>query len=100
MAQVPCVPPRLGKATQQAGAEAGAGSSRQGNRARAVQAPAQCDVGLLLMGCPVCPDDGYAFVTIGMDCKSPSGVSVRYSCWHGIEVEPPEWSVQAQLQRE
>jgi len=50
--------------------------------------------------CPACPDNGYAFVTVGMDSSSASGVSVRYQCWHGLEVTPPEWSVQARQQRE
>jgi hypothetical protein len=46
--------------------------------------------------CPACPDDGYTWVTVGMDSSSPSGISVTYACWHGIEIDPPEWSVQAQ----
>jgi hypothetical protein len=40
------------------------------------------------------------WVTIGMDSSSLTGVSVTYQCWHGLEVEPPQWSVQARMQRE
>jgi hypothetical protein len=47
------------------------------------------------MRCPVCTD-GYLWVQIGMDASSPTGIGVRYACRHGLEVEPPEWSVQAQ----
>jgi hypothetical protein len=51
------------------------------------------------MTCPVCPD-GYASAQIGIDSSSPTGVSVQYVCWHGLEIDPPEWSVQARLQRD
>jgi hypothetical protein len=49
------------------------------------------------MACPICPDDGYASVIVATDNSSPSGVSVSYVCWHGIKLEPPEWSLQARL---
>jgi len=49
--------------------------------------------------CPACTG-GYATACVGLDSSSPSGISVTYLCWHGLEVEPPEWSVQARQQRE
>ena len=54
---------------------------------------------MTVTACPACPP-GYAFVTVGTDSSSPSGISVHYQCWHGLEVTPPEWSLQAQQQRE
>jgi hypothetical protein len=50
------------------------------------------------MTCPACT--GYVTACVGLDASSPSGISVTYVCWHGLEVTPPEWSVQAILQAE
>src|SRR6266705_3843438 len=51
-----------------------------------------------VMTCPVCTD-GYFWVQVGLDASSPTGVGVEYACWDGLEVEPPEWSVQAASRR-